>query len=288
MPQVWELHQSREFTIDARTTTVALEYMVTGTMNESEAFELVRNASPTFFFYLVRKSIKAAPQGGGIWFMTVDYDASLDPQQEAVSGGEPGSEPPEPPPTAPGPDEPLGPSFTFDTTGGTAHITQSRETVSMTLSTGLAAANNKRAIGLTKDEVKGCEIYVPQNVWTKEVQRRNCTQRYIQTIVDLTGTVNYDRSFFGYPKGSVLYLGASGKFTARERWTITHKFAMQKREVNLVVSDDITVAEKLGWDYLWVGYEPAQAGNKLLQKPTAAYVERVYKSGDFALLEIGV
>lgn len=282
MPTVYEKHESRPFVVDARAATLTREYVVTGTMSEDEVYELVRAASPVLHFYLVRKSIKADHQGGGIWFATVDYDAALS-EQQAVTESEP-----EVPAEAPGADTPLGSNYSFDTSGQTVHITQSRSTRSMTLSTGAAAANNKRAIGLTKDEVKGCDIYAPGFQWTLEVQRRNCTLRYLKTLRDLTGSVNYDAAFYGFEAGTVLYLGASGKFTSRERWTITHKFAVSKTELNLVVSDDITVAEKQGWDYLWVGYTPNAVANQLLQKPVAAYVERVYPTGNFAQLEIGV
>jgi hypothetical protein len=49
----------------------------------------------------------------------------------------------------------------------------------------------------------------------------------------------------------------------------------------------ITGITKRGWDYLWVRYADAEDQNVLVKQPIAAYVERVYLDGNFALLGIG-
>jgi len=51
---------------------------------------------------------------------------------------------------------------------------------------------------------------------------------------------------------------------------------------------DLTIANKRGWDYLWVSYKTAVAANgkSLVKKPAAAYVEKVYPDGDFSTLGI--
>ena len=52
---------------------------------------------------------------------------------------------------------------------------------------------------------------------------------------------------------------------------------------------DITGIAKKGWEYLWVRYEDAEdsTAKTLVKRPVAAYVEKVYESGDFAALGIG-
>jgi hypothetical protein len=51
---------------------------------------------------------------------------------------------------------------------------------------------------------------------------------------------------------------------------------------------DLTVANKKGWDYLWVRYADKVSDDKknVIKSPIAAYVEQVYPSGDFGGLSI--
>lgn len=279
MPNIYEKHVSRPWVVDAKTASITREFVVTGTTDETEVYELVLAATTVIYDNLVRRTMQADPQGGGIWFVSVEY-GTIDPQQ-AVDSATPVE------PVQPGLEAPLGPSFSFDTSGGTVHITQSRSTRSMTLSTGAAAPDNAQAIGLTKDRVEGCDIHAPQLQWQLEVQRANCTGQYLMGLFANTGKVNYAAPFRGFAQGELLYLGATGRFTQRERWTITHKFAANLNQINLAVGGGITVADKRGWDYLWIGYAPETVGNKLLNVPKAAYVEVVYPTGDFAQLGIG-
>lgn len=46
----------------------------------------------------------------------------------------------------------------------------------------------------------------------------------------------------------------------------------------------MTVAQKRGWDYLWVRFGEKAVQGVLLKVPIAAYVERVYEDGDFSQL----
>lgn len=287
MPNIYERHITRPWVVDAKTASIAREFVVTGTSDETEVYELALAATTVIFDGLVRKTIKADPQGGSIWFVNVDY-GTIDPQQ-AVD-----SQPPEEP-VAPGANDLLGPAFSFDTTGATVHITQSKGTRSKTDAGGTTLGavgnnytlDNERAIGITKDKIEGCDIHAPQFAWQLEVQRANCTGQYLLALFALTGKVNYSAPFYGFPIGSVLYLGASGRFTQKDRWSITHKFACSPSQTDLRVSSTIVVPLKRGWDYMWVGYEPATLNNQIVNKPVAAYVEYVYDDGDFSTLEIG-
>ena len=74
----------------------------------------------------------------------------------------------------------------------------------------------------------------------------------------------------------------------QEDWEITYRFAASPNVSGLVVGS-ITGINKKGWEYLWVRYaevedEDAQV---LVNRPVAAYVERVYDTGNFAALGIG-
>ena len=56
----------------------------------------------------------------------------------------------------------------------------------------------------------------------------------------------------------------------------------------LTIGGGITGINKDGWDYLWVRYndEEDAAAKKLVRRPEAVYVERVYLRADLNLLGI--
>ena len=97
--------------------------------------------------------------------------------------------------------------------------------------------------------------------------------------------------FKGYAPGEVLFLGASGTRQGNhpdDDWEITFRFAVSPNQTDLKVGD-LTVKEKLGWDYLWVRYadDVSEDRKSLIKKPEAAYVERVYQAADFGGLGVG-
>ena len=95
-------------------------------------------------------------------------------------------------------------------------------------------------------------------------------------------------SFKGLAAGECLFLGASGSMRAGGDWEITFKFAGSPNRTNIRVGD-ITVPSKKGWEYLWVKYSEQEdtAAKAIVQRPVAAYVEKVYDDGDFGALGIG-
>jgi len=82
-------------------------------------------------------------------------------------------------------------------------------------------------------------------------------------------------------------LGASGSKRGDDEWEITFRFAASPNVTGLTVGD-ITGVDKKGWEYLWVRYSDAEDQKVLVKQPTAVYVEKVYESGSFAGLGIGV
>lgn len=113
---------------------------------------------------------------------------------------------------------------------------------------------------------------------------------YKKRIADLTGKVNA-ASFKGYSAGEVLFLGASGSRRGKhssDYWEISFKFAVSPNTSDLKIGT-IAVGNKKGWDYLWVRYADDVSTDKkaLIKKPVAAYIEKVYESGNFGGLGIG-
>jgi len=182
--------------------------------------------------------------------------------------------------------------FSFDTSGGTTHITQSRETIARY---GPKKTNHNGLIGLADGRVEGCDIVTPQYTFSEThfFDDIDVDNDYKQILFRLTGRVN-DASFKGFTQGEVLFLGATGSRQgddANDKWEIAFRFAASENEGVLSVGS-ITGIDKKGWQYLWIEYFEAEVtddgGKKHLAKtPGGVYIERVYREGDFSTLNIG-
>lgn len=260
---------------DSRYTSVGSDptqerrYSVVGTNDEYTARLGVFQESPVVVdLYLDqsvmvwRQSIDMEPVGGDIWEGTVRY-TTVKPTNEST--------------------------ISFDTSGGTAHITQSIGTVTRYATpTQLVAPDYKGAIGVTSDSIEGTDIVVPIYQWseTHYLPPSIVTAAYRAVIYALSGKVN-SSTFRDYPAGEVLFLGATGTTRAGGDWEITYRFASTPNATGIVVGlmDGIV---KEGWDYLWVRYEDQEdtAAKALVKVPMAAYVERVYYRADLNNLGI--
>jgi hypothetical protein len=201
--------------------------------------------------------------------------------------------------------DPLKRSRSFDTGGGTQHITQAIPSDTFPegeqrFHDGSPAAPNMRgAIGVDGDSVQGVDIVVPQLTWTEtyDVPRQYVTTTYIKTVSMLTGTVN-NATFRGFADGEVLFMGASGsqQWDADKGdgpWSLSYKFVASgnqgaNKTFAALTIGDIQNIEKDGHDYLWVRYEDAVDSSTLLKRPKFVYVNKVYRRQDFSQLGIGV
>ena len=199
--------------------------------------------------------------------------------------------------------EPLKRSRSFDTSGGTQHITQAKGgTVTVSGSTTTTTGTERRfpssapsmdsAIGVDGDSVAGVDIVVPQLTWTEtyDVPSTYVTNDYIKSIAALTGTVN-NAAFRSFAAGEVLFLGASGSHEWDEEkgdgpWSLSYKFVASPNVTNETIGS-IAGVEKRGHDYLWIRYEDSVTDNTLLKKPKVVYVNKVYRDGSFSGLGIG-
>jgi len=257
-----EKFDSRESTIGVRSPTVDLLYVVQGTDDDATVRATVEGAIPAIYGGLVFQDYHLAPQGGGIWEVSVRY-GKLEPKETGDS------------------------SFSFDTGGGTTHVTQSLQTVGRYAPAGRFAPDFKGAIGVTHDSVEGTDITVPVYSFTEThyLSIAAVTGSYKAALFLLTGRVNA-APFKGFAAGEVLFLGASGAQRGTEDWEITFRFAASPNAAGLVIGD-ITGIAKRGWEYLWVRYADAEDEQVLVKQPIAVYVERVYDEGNFAGLGIG-
>lgn len=202
--------------------------------------------------------------------------------------------------------DPLRRSRSFDTSGGTTHITQQPEIEAGTSirSYGVEkkypsnAPGQDGAIGVDGDSVNGVDIVIPALQWTEtyDVPTTYVTTQYIKNVSALTGTVN-NAAFRGFAAGEVLFLGCSGSQDwdsekGNSPWSLSYKFTAQANADGVTIPTlrvgSISGIEKLGHEYMWVRYEDSVSGTTLLKKPKHVYVNQVYATTNFALLGIGV
>ncbi len=247
-------------------------YTLTGVADENSARILATNSTASTYGDLIRKSISLEPVhvdtanlDACIWEVTVQYGEKDEPES-----GDPSV-------------------FSFDTGGGTQHITQSLSTIGKYAASG-TAPDFKGAVGVTHDNVEGVDITVPVYSFseTHYLTAAQVTAAYKGTLFNLTGKVN-NAGFRGLAAGECLFLGASGSQRGPgEDWEITFKFAGSPNRTGITVGPITGIAKK-GWEYLWVRYADTEdtASNTLVKQPVAAYVEKVYEDGSFSSLGIG-
>lgn len=182
--------------------------------------------------------------------------------------------------------------LTFDTTGGTAKITEpyyrrGRYLAPSETDMNLLPAN--APIGHTSEgEPEGVEIVVPAFAWTEThtFHISQITFAYAMTIYNITGRVNAG-SFRGFSAGEVLFKGASGGNQKNETEAdVQYNFEAQPNVTGLTVGE-ITGVSKYGWDYLWCIYTEDDNAAMRYKKASGCYVDQVYRTADFSALQIG-
>ncbi|MGD9691052.1 MAG: hypothetical protein AB7K52_15445 [Phycisphaerales bacterium] len=265
---VTEKFESRKST-KGDNPSAELVYTVRGTNDDLAARNAAETTSPATYDGQPRQSTSVEPVGDELWEAVVRYGKA--------QGG-----------SLPEPGESI---FSFDTGGGTQHITQSKDTVSSHAPSGSSPPDFGGAIGVTADGVEGVDITVPvfQFSETHYFTNDQVTPSYKGTLFTLTGKVN-SGAFKGFQAGEVLFLGASGARRGTDPdddWEITFRFAASPNASGISVGD-ISGISKKGWEYLWVRYADQEdtGSHAIVKRPVAAYVERVYDEGNFAGLGI--
>ena len=263
---VREKFQSRQTSM-GESPQIDLAYTIDGTDDDLAAKAALLAGSPTVYDGLVRKSAQVEPVGPGLWDGVVRYTL-FDYKPPAVGES----------------------TFSFDTGGGTQHVTQSLQTVGK-YPVG-AAPDFGGAVGVTHDNVEGVDITIPvyQFSETHYFDPSYVTPSYQGTLFNLTGKVN-NGYFRNCAPGECLFLGASGsrRGTSNDAdWEITFRFAGSPNATGLVVGS-ITGISKKGWEYMWVRYADSEDADAkvLVKKPVAVYIEKVYELANFGLLGIG-
>lgn len=262
MAVIQELFAGRTETLAAK-SQAEIPYVIRQAADEAEVKATLIAGTPSVYDSIPRKSIEITERiNADTWKAVVRYE-------ESDNGS--------------APEDPTD-SMSFDSTGGTQHITQSLETVARF---GPAASEQlKGAIGFDGENINGVDITVPVWNWSET--------KYLSVVntaayFNLTGKVN-SGGFRGYAGGEVLFMGASGQIRGSgptAKWEVNFKFAASPNRSNFTVGD-INVDTKKGWEYLWIQYaadvDPAK--KVLIKKPVAVYIEKVYEEGNFGALGI--
>lgn len=264
MALAFERFGSRRTQADNNETHVEQLWRVEGTDDEQEVRAFVgETAAPIYydaltFRILYRHDHTCEQIGPAQWDVVVNYQIADQKNQHE-------------------------PSFGFDTSGGTTHITQSYATKKY----GTSPADHKGAIGVRDKEVEGVDIVIPSLKFTEtwQIPFELVTVAYIKTLAGLTGTVN-SAAWRNYAAEEVLFMGASGQSQTDGYVPVQFTFeASQNATLSIAGIDNI---KKNGWEYLWSYYEkkPDSDVNKHLLKPKWIYVEQVYQKSDFGLIGI--
>jgi hypothetical protein len=250
-----ETYRSREGN-EGDSPSAELRFVIRGTNDDVTVRGLLEASSPLTYLGLRRTDYSFEPLGGEVWNGSVRYSETEEPQ------------------------------FTFDTGGGSQHVSQSLTTVGRHAAPNETAPVFHGAIGVNDDQVAGTDITVPVYNFTEThfIHNDLVTPAYKLALFSLTGKVN-GSAFKGFAKGELLFLGASGSKRGKDDWEITYRFAASPNADDLTLGD-ISGISKEGWHYLWVRFADDEdtAAKALIKKPVAVYVEQVYQYGDFSLL----
>jgi len=172
--------------------------------------------------------------------------------------------------------------LSYDTSGGTVHITNSKSTVNR-YPAGVAP-DMKTAIGVNKDDVDGTDVVLPALKLTVSFKFPVGVMGLpkIKLLSRRTAYVNSE-PWLTFAAGEVLFLGASGEEGSDCETTAALQFACSENVDGLTIGDIAGIA-KDGHDYVWIRFEDKPAGGKPTRVPKHVYVERVYSRTNFATL----
>lgn len=258
---------SGDFTSNPATCTLKF---VAGRTNDESYVEAYTLSSTSYIYRgLYRQNIEAKSLGGGMWHIDVPYGEAPKPTANAYR-------------------------ISYDTTGGTAHVTQAVSHVASYGLSGQTAPNHGGAINVAPDgRVEGVDKVVSAFKWTEEhtLPVSLTGWPYSQVLRALTGYVNHT-TFRTFPQGHVLFHGATGSYSSdadsQFEFPTTFQFEYQP-SLSSVTYDQITGVTKVGWEYLWFEHaeEEDTTAKRMKSKLIAVHREKLYETANFALLQIG-
>ena len=176
-------------------------------------------------------------------------------------------------------------TLTFDTSGGTVHISASKQTIGK-YPVG-TAPDYKQLIGVNADQVEGADIIIPALKITANFRHPAAfiTLAQIKYLASITGFVN-SATFLTFAAGEVLFLGAAGSEGTSTETEVTYQFAMSSNAASLTIGDIASIVKK-GHELAWIQYKDAVStpgfADLPVKQPEFVYIERVYDTVNLAL-----
>lgn len=247
-----------------------LKYIVrgSGSDDDTDALDWAEANAPTTYDALPRQlpmTIKPLSDALKIWEIEVKYGSRE--KTPPVSG------------TA-------NVEYTFDFSTQGVNVKQSISTIASYAASG-TAPDFKQSINVSSDgTVEGVDIEAPvaSFAYTLTDAAAVFSSAYRDACEELVGKVN-STTFFGRAAGEVLCTGISGRVSNAGDSSITFRFARSENKTGIVIGDITGIAKK-GWELLWVhfGHAEDSTAKRIVKRPVAAYVEKVYDTADFATI----
>lgn len=282
------------------------KFNIRGAADKLEAWEALRDFSPTTWLGLVRSHIDATEVGPGFFKGTVRYAPA-----GSVGTDTPVGTTPDPdggaPGAAPATDEtPLGAGFEFQFTADMEHRQQAirtryRRQAGDPLNAVGTAEDFQGVVGVSRSggnvRVEGYDAPAATSVWTKTVPSL-MTLKYYKAILSCVGKRNAE-TFYSFDAGTCVLMGCSGRLGENGVWTLTFTFHVRPDVEDLIVVPDpddpddpelpgaLVIPFASGWDHIWFTYEEDAPAGTLIVRPKAAYVEKIIELADFTKLRIG-
>ena len=256
-----ESYVSRPFTVGVRDSGRELIFDIQGAANESEVLSVLEATVPASYLGLLLDSLAGEPVSDTLWKGTARYVRLED-----------------------------GNEYTFDTSGGTQHLTQSLSTIGSYAASGFTAPDFQGAIGVSEDRVEGVDITAPKFDFSETHIFENSfvDLGYKQLLVPHDG--HRQRCQLQGAGGRRVPVHGRGRHHQGRHPLVDHVPVLGLGQCHRASTiGDITDIDKDGWDYLWLRYSDFEdSGAKLLVKrPVSCFVERVYRRADFSTLLIG-
>jgi hypothetical protein len=250
---------------------------------------------PAYVGKNIRSRLEIRGLGNKWWEVSATYkNPSV---QESDGGDDSGSNSPS--------GNPVSNTISFDTTGGTEHVTSVYNPDGDPNPTqgGIEGQlghwrpgeadtipDLQGAIGVEGDQVKGVDRIVPMFNFSETWQfpAELIYEEYVKTLYKCTGTVNVG-AWRIFDPGEVLFLGAKAEITRGAAVVpVTFTFSARPNRFGFKVGD-IEGIQKNGWDYMHVMYETASPAGvaQLVKRPQFVFINCIYPATDFMLLNIG-
>jgi hypothetical protein len=310
MPFCFERNTSRKFSASlASGTKATLEFVVIQADDEEMAFTAAVVEVPVAWRGLPREQWSFEPLGGGVWYVTVDYDPRV--RSANNDAGKKSGEHNKKPPDSEHDDKQLSRDVSFTIGGGTKHITLAKEVIDARRIMPDGTVVNSpgcKVIGWSRTGIAGTDVISTASDIQVSQRLSSMTFGYFSTLYYAVATTN-DNPFAGFDRGELLFAGAQGRFVDGDKltaenpnqteqqgyWNIGYRFMVSPN----VRGDDAEVFPGVkfdiirGWNLIDVSYQEAEVqasddfdDTVLQQFPELVSLLMVYGESDFGDLEI--